>query len=310
MKKNEIVKKISGNMNKIGFKLKKHSPEIFIVTGVIGTVASCIIACKATTKVNDILEETKETLDVIHNGAENGEINGKEYTKEDSKKDITIVYFQTGLKFVKLYAPSVILGTLSLASIITSHNIMRKRNLALAAAYTAIDTSFKDYRKRVVERYGKDVDEELRYNIKKEVIEKIEVGEDGKEKKIKEEVSVIDSDLPNDYARWFDRANAKAYEDNHDYNLYILSGAQTLFNNKLIANGYVFLNDVYYELGIPKTKAGQIVGWVYRPDDPDYKGDGYIDFGMKTVLRKTPDGQYEEAILLDFNLDGNILDLM
>lgn len=309
MNKNEIMKKVTGTVHKVGFKLKKHSPEILVVAGVVGTVVSGVMACKATTKVNDILDEAKETLDVVHEGMENGEIKGREYTVEEGKKDTTIVYVQTGMKLAKLYAPSVILGALSITSILTSHNVMRKRNVALAAAYTAIDKSYKDYRKRVVERFGEEIDKELRYNIKAKTFEETEVDKNGKEKKVEKTVNVADMNLTSDYARYFD-STVTGWENNRDFNMMFLRAKETYANDKLKADGFIYLNDVYYELGIPKTKAGQVVGWVYKPDDPDYKGDNFVDFGIRTVQRETADGKYEEAILLDFNPDGNILDLM
>ena len=311
MNKNEIVKKVSKVIAKSKFTLKKHSPEIFIVVGVVGTVVSGVMACKATTKINAIVDKTKNDIDTIHEAVEKGITTiGEEYSKDDSKKDLAIVYFKTGAEFAKLYAPSIIVGALSLTSIITSHNILRKRNLALAAAYTAVDTSFKDYRKRVVERFGDNVDKELRYNIKAKTFEETIVDEKGKEKKIKKEIGVIDGRLPSDYARWFD-ASVTGWEDNHDYNMMFLNAKQSWANDKLAADGFIYLNDIYYELGIPKTKAGQIVGWVSKSDDPNYKGDGFVDFGIQTIMRETDDGNYyEEAILLDFNPDGNILDLM
>ena len=318
MNKNEIVKKVSKAMTKTKFTLKKHSPEIFIVVGVVGTVVSGVMACKATTKIDTIIDKTKSDIDTIHEAAEKGITTvGEDYSKEDSKKDLTIVYVKTGVEFAKLYAPSVILGTLSLTSIITSHNILRKRNIALAAAYTAVDTSFKDYRKRVVERFGNETDKELRYNIKAKTVEEKIVDEKGKEKTIKKEIGVIDGQLPSDYARWFD-SSVTGWENNRDFNMMFLRAKQSWANDKLNADGYIYLNDIYYELGIPKTKAGQIVGWVSKPDDPNYQGDGFVDFGIRTVMREVEDddsdtygiGHYEEAILLDFNPDGNILDLM
>ena len=140
--KGKFMNKMTRKVNKIGFKVKQHSPEILITAGVIGVVASGVMACKATTKVNDIITETKEQLEPIHAAGErlknNEELmcsDGTQYTKEDNQKDLTIVYIQTGVKLVKLYAPSVALGALSLGAIITSHKILSKRNVALAAAY-------------------------------------------------------------------------------------------------------------------------------------------------------------------------------
>lgn len=302
MKMNNFMKQINKTAHKIGFKLKKRSPEIFIITGVVGVVTSGVMACKATTKIGEILEGSKEEIDIIHAKAET-----EERGMPISKKDLTIVYIQTGVKFVKLYAPSVILGTLSLASIITSHNILRKRYLAATATCATISESFKEYRKRVAERFGNDVDDELRYGMKTKTIEVIEKDENGKEKKVKKTVSVADANLKSDYSRYFD-SSALGWVDDYDHNIYTLRGYQSYANDRLKANGYLFLNDVYDDLGFPRTKAGQIVGWLYKPGDATYDGDGYVDFGIREVKRELPNGKYDDAIILDFNVDGNILD--
>lgn len=302
--KKELVKTI----NKVGFQLKKHSPEILMVAGVVGTVVSAVMACKATTKVSKILEETKNTINTIHECQAN-EAMADKYTPEDAKKDLAIVYIQTGIKLAKLYAPAVALGTLSIASILASHNILRKRNVALAAAYATVDRTFKEYRNRVIERFGEQIDKELRYNIKAKEIEKTVVGEDGKEKKVKETIQVADLGY-SDYAKFFD-SSSPAWEKNPEYNLMFLKAEQNFANDRLKARGYLFLNEVYERLGIPPTKAGQIVGWIYDPDNPNHNGDNYVDFGLYNIHReKVRDfvNGYEEAILLDFNVDGPILD--
>lgn len=314
MKNLAIVNNLTKTANKVGFKLRKHSPEILMVAGVVGTVTSAVMACKATLKVNEVVEETKETIDKIHTATEKGKTeSGLDYSAEDSKKDLTIVYAQTGLKFVKLYAPAVILGTLSITSILASNNILRKRNIALGAAYAAIDKSFKEYRGRVIERFGEAVDRELKYNIKSQKIEEVVTDpETGKEKKVKSTVDVIDPNLYSEYARFFDDG-CKGWEKNAEYNLMFLRATQNYANDLLRSRGYLFLNDVYDMLGIDRTKAGQIVGWVYDPDNPDHNGDNYVDFGIydmrKPKARDFVNG-YERVILLDFNVDGNIWDLM
>ena len=114
---------------------------------------------------------------------ENPDKVNEEYTQDDGNKDLAIVYTQTALKVAKVYAPAVILGGLSITAILTSKNILRKRNIALAAAYTAVDKSFKEYRGRVVERFGKELDKELRYNIKAKDVEETVTDEKGKDVK-------------------------------------------------------------------------------------------------------------------------------
>lgn len=302
--KTEIMKSVNGVTSKAVMKLKKHSPEILVVAGIAGTVVSAVLACKATTKVAEILDETKGTLDTIHEGMETGAIKGQEYTNEDGKKDTVVVYAQTGMKLAKLYGPAIILGTLSITSILASNNILRKRNVALGAAYAAIDKSFKEYRGRVIERFGEQVDTELKYGIKAKKFEEIEVDpETGKEKKVKKTVMVADPNLQSDYAVYFD-SKSRNYETNPDYNRMFLKAQQAFANDKLQTRGHLFLNEVLDDLDLPRTPAGQIVGWT--KDGPD----GYVNFRIVEVERETEDGRHEPALLLDFNVEGNIWEKM
>ena len=307
MNKNEIVKKASSALGKVNIKLRKHSPELLIAAGVVGTVVSTVLACKATTKLSTILDESKGTIETIHK-CENDKEMEERYSQEDAKKDLAIVYIQTGVKIAKLYAPAVVLGTISIAGIVASNNILRKRNVALAAAYATVDKSFKEYRSRVVERFGDDVDKELRYNIKaKKIEEMIKDPESGKEKKSKTTVNVA-APTVDDYARFFDKT-CRHYEENMNYNLMLLRSQQQLANDKLVADGFLFLSDVYDMLGITRTKMSQSVGWIYKPDG-NSNGDNFVDFGVMVVKRETEDGGYEDAILMNFNVDGPILDLI
>lgn len=308
-----IMTTVNRTVSKVGFKFKKYSPEILVAAGVVGAVTSAVMACKATLKATDILDETKNQIDSIHkcqDMAEKGEV--KEYTPEDAKKDLTIVYAQMGLKFAKLYAPAVILGALSITSILASNNILRKRNVALGAAYAALDKGFKDYRSRVVERFGEEVDRQLKYNLKTEKIEeKVIDPETGKEKKVKKTVEVCNgSEIASPYARFYDDG-CKGWEKNAELNLLFLRAEQNYANDRLRARGYLFLNEVYERLGIPTTRMGQVVGWVYDPKNPNHNGDNFVDFGIYNMRReKSRDfvNGYEDVILLDFNVDGDILD--
>ena len=309
MTKAEIINKATRAIHKVGFKFKKHSPEILIVTGTVGVVASAVMACKASTKLSAVLEDSKRETDEIKAAPAKPELAGK-YTEEDAKKDVAKVHYQTGVKLVKMYAPSVLLGAASLGCIITSHNIIRKRNLALAAAYATVDKGFKEYRKNVIERFGKELDTELKYNIKKQEVEEVVVKEDGKEEKVKHNIEVVDPNLYSPYARFYDDG-CTGWQKDSEHNLFFLRSQQNHANDLLKAQGYLYLNDVYDMLGIPKTRAGQIVGWVYDEKHP--VGDNFVDFGIfnphNADARRFVNGN-ERVIILDFNVDGNILDLL
>lgn len=309
--KNEVIQSVNQAFNKVGFDLRKHSPEILMATGIAGVVVSTVLACKATLRVNDILTESKETIDKIHETAESENVSEEVYSAEDAKRDLTIAYVQTGVKLVKLYAPAVCLGALSLTSIAASHNILKRRNVAIAAAYATLDKGFKEYRSHVVERFGQEIDKEMRYGIKAKTFEEtVKNEETGKEKKVKTTLNVADPNMFSDYARIFDE-RSPYWEKDSEYNLMFLRGEQNYANDRLRTRGYLFLNEVYERLGIPPTKAGQVVGWIYN--DKTDKSDGYVDFGIyETAIEKHRDfvNGYERSIILDFNVDGNILESM
>ena len=311
MNMSNIVNSATKTFHRGGFQIKKHSPEILLITGITGVVTSAVMACKATTKVDAIVEETKKSIDMVHEGMEAGNICDVEYTEEDGKKDLAIVYIQTGVKFAKLYGPSVLLGLTSIGCILASNNIIHKRNVALSAAYTAIDRSFKGYRSRVIERFGESMDRELRYNIKTQEVKETVVDEEtGKKKTVKSTVSVVDPNTYSDYARFFDEYCAGWTKD-AEYNLMFLRQQQNYANELLKSRGHLFLNEVYDMLGIDRTKAGNIVGWIYDEKHPI--GDNFVDFGIYVLdnekARDFVNGR-ERSILLDFNVDGDILSLM
>jgi len=332
MKKFEITNNLTRSFHKVGFVCKKHAPEALVAAGVVGVVTSAVMACKATTKANDILDEAKENIhglhlvsvaaglkeatdefsnedlrkiDILSNNEE-----AKNYTSDDLRKDTTIIYTQTAIKFVKLYGPAVALGALSITSILASNNILRKRNVALAAAYATVDKGFKEYRSRVVERFGKEMDRELRHNIKAKEVEEKVVDEKGKEKTVKKTIEVVDPNDYSDYARVFDEY-CTGWSKDPELNLMFVKQQQSYANDKLRAKGYLFLNDVYEMLGFDRTKAGQCVGWVYDEEHP--VGDNFVDFGIYNLNNQKAcdfvNGR-ERSIILDFNVDGNILDLM
>lgn len=307
MKNTQITKSIGHGFNKLGFAVKKHSPEILIVAGIIGTVTSTVMACKATLKLNDVLEESKGTIEKIHETTEKAKTDATlDYTEEDSKKNLTITYVKTAVNIAKLYAPAVALGMLSISSVITSNSILRKRNIALAAAYATVDKTFKEYRARVVEKFGNDVDREMRYGIKNEEIVEVVTDKKGKEKTVTKTVAVGNTDGYSDYARFFGPGNPY-YENDSTYNMLTLRSQQQYANDLLRAKGFLTLNTVYEMLGFEETKAGMVVGWKYDPDNP--VGDNYVDFGI-FELHKEEAGKYEQGIMLDFNVDGTIYNLV
>jgi hypothetical protein len=307
MSKAEIMAKASRTFHKVGFAVKKHSPEILVATGIVGGVASAIMACKATLKVDEVVEKHEDKVERIHKAAENGvTAAGKEYNAEDMKKDLAITYVQTGVDFAKLYGPSIVLGTLSITAILAGHNILRNRYVATAAAYAAVEKGFKEYRGRVVERFGEALDKELKYGIQAKEYEEIVANEDGTESVIKKNTEVVNPYLGSPYAIFFDDG-CTGWTKDPEYNKMFLINQQRYANDLLKSKGVVVLNEVYDMLGAPRTKAGMVVGWRYDEKNPT--GDNYIDFGIFDINREATRNfvnGYERTILLDFNVDGDV----
>lgn len=311
MKLEKITTGLSKMTGKTGLVLQKHSPEILLGVGIAGTVASAILACRATLKVEDVLDEHREKVDKIHEcwqKVQDGDIDISAYSEQDKKKDIVVIYTQTTVDFIKLYGPAVTLGVASLACIISGHGIMKRRNIALMAAYKAVEEGFSAYRKRVIEEHGEEADYMYKNGLRKqEIVEAAYTDSDGaKHKAQKKQVLVDDPNGLSVYARFFDES-CEQWSKNPEYNLMFLRSQQNYYNDILKSRGHVFLNEVYDALGIPRTQAGAVVGWMISDN-----GDNFIDFGVfdgdRPRARDFVNG-YERSILLDFNVDGVIYDL-
>ena len=294
--------KIKNMLNKTKLSVVKHGPQFMIIGGVAATVVGAVMACKATLKLSDILDESKDTLDKIHM-VENS--NNEEYTEEDAVKDKTIVYVQTGVKLIKNYAlPMAVMGA-GITSILAGNKILKNRYAALTAAYATLDSSFKGYRERVKERFGEEVEREIRYNL--QVEKHIVTDDEGNVTEKEVVVAPADIDGYSPYAQFYDVGNHN-WEEDLSARLLFLNAQQQYANDLLKSRGYLYLNEVYENLGLNKTKAGQVVGWIYDPEHNDV-GDNYVDFGIYNVNRRNcidfVNGDCE-AILLDFNVDGNI----
>lgn len=306
--KNQLLMKATNMISRNTLQIKKHSPELLMGAGIFGTIVGTVLACKATTKAGDIIKEKNKAVEDMNVCLNEEDIN---YDENDYKKDLTTVYAQTGVKLFKLYAPAIGVMAVSFVAIIAGHKVLKKRNAAIMAAYVAVDKGFKKYRKNVVERFGEEVDKELRFNLKsKEVTKK---DKNGNKMKVKE-YSIDENENPlegvSEYAKFFD-ASSSNFEKDPEYNKMFLRRQQDYANEKLKSQGHLFLNEVYDMLDIPRTKAGQVVGWVYNKNG-EGPGDNYIDFGIyrnEEGTRNFVNG-LEYNILLDFNVDGVIYDLI
>lgn len=266
---------------------KRYAPEIMTAVGAVGVVVTAVAASRATLKLEPVIDNIQREL-------EEARLNN--YSNPEKLK----VLVQAGVDIGKLYGPTITYGVISISCIIGSHNLMSRRNLAIAAAYTALEGAFNEYRSRVIEEFGEDKDLEYRRGLRQEQIT------DEKTGKVKT-VTTMDPTKVSAYARFFDQTSS-AWEREPEYNMAFLRAQQQYANDRLLARGYLFLNEVYESLGLEHSRAGAVVGWILEKDGD---GDNYVDFGIYNfpteAKRAFVNGQ-EHSILLDFNVQGLIYD--
>ena len=304
--------------NDLSLKVDQNKPEIMLVAGLIGVIGATVLACRATIKAKDIVEECNEKVDELYgrvNGIiedETGIVDEVELPVEQ-KKEVRKVYLKTGLKLAKVYAPAVAVETAAFALIFKSNSVQRDRLTGLTAAYMAVDQAYKKYRQAVIDELGEEKDLEFQ-GFKKEKIVETYTDEDGNEKT--EETELYSKTELGAYEAIFDEScpDWKKAPD-HNYHFLLLQQAQA--NEKLRIQGHLFLNEVYDMIGIPRTKEGAVCGWLWRdPDSTNLKLNGFVDFGINDFKNEKYPGEAgrkyafatgeERNILLRFNCDGVI----
>jgi hypothetical protein len=280
-------------------KGQKHAPVILFAAGAIGVVATVVMASRATLKLDDVLTEAQEDLERIRETEA-----CDEYTEADQRKNTGLVYARAAGQVTRLYGPAVIVGVASIAALTGSHVILTKRYLGVTAAYAALDRTFREYRKRVVETYGLEKDQEFRHNlVDREIIEE---GPRGHKTKV---IKALGEKNPTLYAKFFDEGN-RNWQRDPAFNRMFIQCQQAYANDRLHAVGHVFLNEVYDMLGFERTREGAVVGWIAGADARE-EGDGYIDFGVfrgDVYMGQEFVNGDERSVMLDFNVDGVIWD--
>jgi hypothetical protein len=291
-----IAKKVAPQL----VKLKHTSPTVMVGAGLVGLVGSTVLACRATLKLDEVLEEKQSKLEQI-NATRMHDIEGispEDYSEKDRLHDLTILHTRTVVEVVKIYAPAAVLGAVSVGLIIGSHKTLQARNAGLLTAYAALDKGYQEYQRRVLEEVGPEKEAEFRRGkILSETVH-----EDGTK------TTVVEGANTSPYRFIFDRNTSKNWSPQRTTNQIFLRVQQQYANDLLNSRGYLFLNDVLDMLGIDRTPAGQRVGWC-NTDGGDT--DGYVDFGvfdgdMYSAIRFI--NCDEESVWLDFNVDGVILD--
>lgn len=272
---------------KAKFSLIKHSPTILTVGGVVLSVGALIYGCTQTKKAVKVIEETAEKLDDVRPDVQDE----KQVLTSEQKKEMADIYADAGVKLTKIYAPVVLTEVASLACFIFSHRILSKRNFALAAAYATLNKKYSEYKSRVIDKVGEEEEDKIAHPVEQVITKDPETGE--------ETCKYVRKGTG--YEVLFDE-HSDAWTKDPDYNYSFIKSKEALCNVELRKKGFLLLNTVYEELGLPKTPAGQVIGWVVKP--------GKVN-EIKFKLSHDDDeskGIIERSYLIDFNVDGYILD--
>lgn len=280
--------------------LKTHSTDIAFVVGSIGVVAGTVMACCATKRQTDIIENGHAKLEKVNERRD-------EMTDEEETRAIATVHGEVILETARNYAPAVAVYSLSMASIFWAHHKQKCQYIALASAYETLSQSYKQYRKRVREELGTEQDRHFLTGQK--------YIDESPDENVDEDGNIMPTNRPpildeknlSAYSRVFDENNPCFEKRYFERNNLFLAQAEQYFTDILRCRGYLWLNDVYHYIGFPDTQAGTAVGWIYDESENSLS-DNYVSFNRQTV--QVPDdetGELKKVILLDFNVDGPII---
>ena len=307
MGKMKVFAAITGAVAKVGgkalLKCKKNSPELLLVGGIACGVAAVVTAVIATKKIysDEELIEIEEDIEGLE--AELKEEKDKNIRK-DIRKDAARAWRRKIFRLTRLFALPVGLTILSIVLRIGLHGVLKTRYLAAAAAYTALDSSFRDYRQRIRDIAGEEAEQRFFDGIDEvEVTTTDENGNVEKKTVNKQKSGIVKRNSPYEFDWNKMTAPFRATTDSA-HNFADLHAAQQWANDMLHARGYLFLNEVLEELDLKATPAGQLVGWLTNGD-----GDGYVDFGISEYytddFSDTLNGNVPNHHL-NFNCDGII----
>lgn len=276
---------------------QKNSPTIMFAAGVTGVIGATVLACRATLKLEEVLAKSDNQLEQVRS------LNHADYSERDRKHDEIKITMRTAGRVIKLYGPSLAVGVVSVAALTGSHVTLTRRNAAVMAAYSALDRGFNEYRERVREEYGDEKDLQFRHGAEERT--EVVVDEHGDDKTLTH--TIAPSDIPSIYARFFDETST-SWNRQPEYNQVFLNVQQRYANDLLKSRGHLFLNEVYDMLGMERSKAGAVVGWVAGKNGKD----NFVDFGIYEDRERARAfvNANERSILLDFNVDGIIYDLL
>lgn len=284
-------------------RISKHAPTILSVTASAGVIATGYLAWKAGTRFEDVEGRDWDRRKECLRNADT--IPDEDVPKIERKNRILFI-----LDTVRTVAPAAIVGAATITMIYFSNSISKKRLAAMGAAYATLQTAFDGYKRTMVEALGKEsVDKILKPklpNVGKSAEEIL--SSDNKSDAANVSDAVVNSlKALSPYARIIAEESSTCWDPNEDYTSQNLAAVQLWANRRLERKGHLFLNEVFDQLGLSRTREGAVVGWLKNDE-----GDGYVSFGdFDASIYRVPSDDYtrvDSNFIVDFNVDGVIWD--
>lgn len=284
-------------------RISKHAPTILSVTASAGVIATGYLAWKAGTRFEDVEGRDWDRRKECLRNADT--IPDEDVPKIERKNRILFI-----LDTVRTVAPAAIVGAATITMIYFSNSISKKRLAAMGAAYATLQTAFDGYKRTMVEALGKEsVDKILKPklpNVGKSAEEIL--SSDNKSDAAYVADAVVDSlKALSPYARIIAEESSTCWDPNEDYTSQNLAAVQLWANRRLERKGHLFLNEVFDQLGLSRTREGAVVGWLKNGE-----GDNYVSFGdFDASIYRVPSDDYtrvDSNFIVDFNVDGVIWD--
>lgn len=302
-----LVQATKSVVSRGGLVLKKHSPTILTVGGIAIIGAGAVLAWRAGRKHEEVKVKADARVKEVEDTRDN--LDEEFYPEDQYKKERALAVLHGVGDFTKLYAPAVLMTATGIMSILVGHKILKSRNMALMAAFQMVNQAFMKYRERVIEEFGPEKDYIYRTGSTVEETVKTSRDENGKKVKTVEKSVTTVKDDGNPYRFFFDETSS-SYRKNRLMNLTFLRHQQLYANDMLRLRGHVLLNDVLDSLGLERTPAGAVCGWIRGAED----GDNFVDFGIFDRLTGDPydeminPGTTEPTMVLTFNVQGVVYD--
>ena len=218
--------------------VRRNAPTILTCVGGIGVVATSVMAVKATPKALQLLEEAK---------AEKGD--------DLTKLEVVAVAGPA-------YIPAMVTGAATIACIFGANVLNRSQQASLASAYALIDNSYKEYKKKVEELYGKEADAQVKQEIAKDKYKKSDVKDE------------------DDKLLFYDEFSGRFFNATMEDVL----RAEYHVNREIDNLGWATLNEFYLKAGLEPIEGGFDVGWTEEENRARY-WQSWVDFSQpKTIL--------------------------